>query len=483
MLVVDEYADQWYVHKTQHDYADCLEAWWRRDLAAMARKDRCHPSVVAYSTGNEVGETAERRGVELARKMSARLRELDPTRPVTCGVNVFFNLLSALGVGQYTDEKAAREAAEAERRRAEGKGPSRGCAVGSELYNNLAGLLGAGVMKRGASLPLCDAVTRDAYAALDLAGYNYGIDRYRHDLRSYPHRLILGTETFCFDADRFMRLARESPRIVGDLVWAGIDCLGETGIGAWEYADCAELAQGFGWLTAGAGRCDLAGRSLGEALYTRVALGGETGPYLAVCPVNHTGECHSPSAWRMSNAIDSWSWDGCEGRVANVEVYARAARVALVLNGRVVARRRLRGRSVARMSCVYEPGTLEAIAYDEKGGEVGRRALVSAEGPTRLVCEAEHVGALDGLVFVRVRYADENGVTRPLERGTLRASASGCELLGFGCAAPYNRGSFVTGETRTHYGEALAVVRLAGSDARDARLAVTDGTRSAEIAL
>ncbi len=481
VLVMDEYVDHWYIHKTLHDYVDHFERWWRQDLEDMVRKDRSHPCVVLYSTGNEVAETAEPRGVELARQMTERLHELDPTRPVTCGINIFFNLLSRLGLGQYSDEKARREAEEAERRRASGEAPRRGAAVGSEFFNNLAGLLGAGFMKWGATLPPCDTVTRDAFAAMDVAGYNYGIDRYERDLRRYPDRLILGSETFCSDAGRFSRLAQENPRLVGDFVWAGIDYLGEASVGAWEYEDYAPHDLCFGWLTAGSGRLDLTGRPLGEALYTRVALGGETGPYLAVCPVNHTGGRHSPSAWKMSNAIDSWSWDGCEGRVANVEVYARAAEVALLVNGAEVVRRRMRDTCVARMSCAYEPGVIEAVAYDAAGRELGRRSLESAAGPTVLRAEVEYAGSHEGLRFVRVRYADERGVTRPLERGTLRAAVEGGELLAFGCAAPYNPGSFVTGETDTYYGEALAVVLPRESAA--ASITVSDGTREVTIAL
>ena len=64
---------------------------------------------------------------------------------------------------------------------------------------------------------------------------------------------------------------------------------------------------------------------MAEAAYTRVAFGLEEGPVLAVRPVNHTGDRHSPSAWKMTNAISSWSWPGCEGKPAVVEVYTRAA--------------------------------------------------------------------------------------------------------------------------------------------------------------
>ena len=54
---------------------------------------------------------------------------------------------------------------------------------------------------------------------------------------------------------------------------------------------------GLGWVSAGSGRIDLTGKPLGEALYTRVALEQAEGPFLAVRPVNHTGDKHSPSAW------------------------------------------------------------------------------------------------------------------------------------------------------------------------------------------
>jgi beta-galactosidase len=491
VMVMDEYIDHWYIHKTIHDYVEHFDAWWRRDLTSMVEKDRCHPCVVMYSIGNEVSETAQRRGIELTRSMTQYLHELDATRPVTCGVNIFFNFLSSIGLGQYSDEKAKREAG-----RGEKDVPNRGSAVGSEFFNNLAGLLGAGFMKRGATLPACDRLTRDAYAALDVAGYNYGIDRYRHDLRKYPERLIVGSETFCADAARFTELSKREPRLVGDFVWAGIDYLGETSVGSWEYADDAKLQNGFGWLTAGSGRLDLTGKPLGEALYTRVALGGESGPYLAVCPVNHTHERHSPSAWKMSNAMESWSWDGCEGRRANVEVYARASEVALVLNGVEVGRRPVGEDCLVRLHCDYEPGVLEAVSYDRDGHETGRRALESDAGPTELRAEAEYVGSASGgfvrdvwhessasmpgvapgrLVFVRVRYTGKHGFTRLYERGVLRARVEGGTLLGFGCAAPFNEGSFVTGETCSYYGEALAVVRASLDGLGPVTVFVSDG--------
>ena len=481
MLVMDEYIDHWYIHKTEHDYVDYFNEWWRQDLTDMVEKDYNHPCVVLYSTGNEVSETAQKRGIALTKEMTDFLHGLDDSRPVTCGVNIFFNFLSSIGFGVYSDEKAKKEAERAEKAKQRGEKAARKKAVGSQFFNNLAGLLGDEFMKRGATLHGCDVKTRDAFANMDIAGYNYGIYRYKHDLKKYPQRLILGSETFCNDAYKFRELAKQEPRLVGDFVWAGMDYLGEVMVGSWEYADYAETFDGGpGWVSAGSGRIDLTGKPLGEALYTRVALEADNGPYIAVCPVNHTGDRHSPSAWKMTNAMPSWSWTGCEGRKANVEVYARAARVELVLNGHTVGSKTLKNDCLARFSIPYESGTLEAVSYDAADHEIGRCKLQSAGGTTRLTLDAEEPTVkLGHLCYVRLRYTDENGITKPLARGNIQVQVRGGTLVGLGSACPFNKHSYLDSETDTYYGEALAIVRMGDGDAMT--IAASDGEYSAEL--
>ena len=481
MLVMDEYIDHWYIHKTEHDYVDYFNDWWRQDLTDMVEKDYNHPCVVLYSTGNEVSETAQKRGIALTKEMTDFLHGLDDSRPVTCGVNIFFNFLSSIGFGVYSDEKAKKEAERAEKAKQRGEKAAKKKAVGSQFFNNLAGLLGDEFMKRGATLHGCDVKTRDAFANMDIAGYNYGIYRYKHDLKKYPQRLILGSETFCNDAYKFRELAKQEPRLVGDFVWAGMDYLGEVMVGSWEYADYAETFDGgLGWVSAGSGRIDLTGKPLGEALYTRVALEADNGPYIAVCPVNHTGDRHSPSAWKMTNAMPSWSWTGCEERKANVEVYARAARVELVLNGHTVGSKTLKNDCLARFSIPYESGTLEAVSYDAADHEIGRCKLQSAGGATSLTLDAEEPAAQTGhLCYVRLRYTDENGITKPLMRGNIQVQVRGGTLVGLGSACPFNKHSYLDSETDTYYGEALAIVRMGDGDAMT--IAASDGEYSAEL--
>ena len=457
MLVMDEYIDHWYIHKTEHDYVQYFADWWQQDLTDMVEKDYNHPSVILYSTGNEVSETAQKKGIALTRQMTDFLHQLDDTRPVTCGVNIFFNFLSSIGFGVYSDKKAKKEAEAAEKAKAKNK-TAKKKAVGSQFFNDMAGLLGDEFMKRGATLHGCDVKTRDAFAAMDIAGYNYGIYRYQHDLKKYPDRLILGSETFCNDAYRFRELAKKEPRLVGDFVWAGMDYMGEVSVGSWEYREYAPQFEGLGWMLAGSGRIDLTGKPLGEALYTRVALEKEQGPYIAVRPVNHEGEKHSPSAWKMTNAMDSWSWRGCEGKKAFVEVYARANKVELLLNGKTVGTKTLKSACLAHFHIPYENGELTAVSYDGAGREIGRRTLTTAGAQTQIRIEPEAVPEKGKLCWVRLRYTDEKGVTKPMERGHIQVNVTGGKLLGLGSACPFYPESYLDSTTDTYYGEALAVI-------------------------
>lgn len=115
MLVMDEFVDVWYIHKTEYDYVNYFKEWWKQDLKDMVEKDFNHPSVILYSIGNEVSETAQKKGIHLTKTMTEYLHRLDDSRPVSCGINIFFNFLSSIGFGVYSDKKAKKEAEQAEK--------------------------------------------------------------------------------------------------------------------------------------------------------------------------------------------------------------------------------------------------------------------------------------------------------------------------------------------------------------------------------
>ena len=509
MLMMDEYVDVWYIHKTKYDYAGQLVDWWKQDLKDMVDKDYNHPSVIMYSTGNEVAETAQKKGIALTGDMTNYLHSLDLTRPVTCGINIFFNFLSSIGLGVYSDDKAEKSAGNAEKNAAQAAGrdekkvvesgektvnkakengkkglgntrpEKKKKPVGSEFYNTLACLVGDYFMKCGATLYPCDLRTKDAYANMDIAGYNYGIFRYKHDLKKYPNRLILGSETFCKDAYSFWEIAKKNKRIIGDFVWAGWDYIGEVGDGAAEYSDY-KFEDPATRMTGGNGRIDLNGKPRAEAAYTRVAFERETGPFLAVDPV-YQKEKLRLTGWQLTKALESWAWDGCNGEPAKVEVYARAAQVELFINGKSVGKKKVK-KCRANFNTTYQNGEITAVSYDENGREINRYSLQTAGKETVLqVRPEEKTVKPEGLAFIQLQYTDSKGIWKPMEKHNIKVTVENGVLKGLGSPAPYVKGNYTDHTVATYYGEAMAVVQADGNGPVKVTLADEERFYVAEI--
>ena len=119
ILVMDEAFDMWRKRKTERDYARFFDEWHERDLTDLVTRDRNHPSIIMWSIGNEVLEqwsdaAADTLSLEeanlilnfghgtdklakdgdemsvnsmLTAKLADIVKQLDPTRPVTAGMN------------------------------------------------------------------------------------------------------------------------------------------------------------------------------------------------------------------------------------------------------------------------------------------------------------------------------------------------------------------------------------------------------------
>ena len=87
-LVIDEIFDSWERRKTPLDFHLIFPDWYEADTRSFIRRDRNHPSVIAWSFGNEVGEqyTADT-GAVLAKKLYDIVKEEDSTRPATASMN------------------------------------------------------------------------------------------------------------------------------------------------------------------------------------------------------------------------------------------------------------------------------------------------------------------------------------------------------------------------------------------------------------
>lgn len=421
LLVMDEPFDCWEKGKNPQDYSVFFKDRWRHDLDAMVRRDRRHPSVVMWSIGNEVGERGLPEGVPLARKLAARVRELDPTRPVTCGWN----------------------------------------------------------------FPWHQAKWEDLdpmFAALDIAGYNYEHQRHADDVARVPGRVILPTESYQSDTFPVWDLAERHPYVLGDFVWSALDYLGESGIGR-VFAPGETVRQhweGVHWPWYGAycGDIDLAGWRKPISHYRNIVWDCGEKLYLAVQAPTADGKPWQPTLWAMPPALDSWTWPGAEGRPLTVEVYSRHERVRLLLNGETVgeAPTGRAERFKAVFAVPYAPGKLEAVGL-AGGKETGRRALETSGPAVGVRLVPDYVATKFGQswpTYVVAEIVDAQGRVVPTAEHAIEFRAdAGAEVLAVANGDLTSPEPYVAPARRAWHGRALVVVRPPAGMTEDCTVTAT----------
>ena len=438
MLVMDEAFDMWVRGKSPYDYALDFPQWWAADLESMVAKDYNHPSVIMYSLGNEIVEVGTPHGARLARQMAEHVRRLDRSRLVTNGVNAALTVLDELPMMS-----------------ADG-----GLNDLGDAMNRLG--MGENVTRR----------TAESSSVLDVLGLNYAEGRYAPDRERFPHRVIVGSETFPSLIGRLWPMVVDNPNVIGDFTWTGWDYLGEVGIGAIVYAEdpdaVSSLEREFPYLTAWTGDLDITGHRRPVSYYREIVFGLRSEPYLAVCrPERHDHTITLQSPWGWSDSVSSWTWPGFEGRPITVEVYADADEVALLLDGAEIARGPVGATKpmLAEFETSYQPGQLVAIAYRD-GTEVGRTSLTSATGDLGVVATTDRteLRADDGdLAYISIEVQDAHGTVATGADRPVTVEVSGAGVLAGMCSAnPKTRERFDSPTWTTFDGRAVAVVRPTG---------------------
>ena len=450
LYVMDELTDVWFRRKTPHDGAPGFREEWREDAAAMIRTDRNRPSVIIYSIGNEIAEAASPGGVELAREIQAFFTEMDPTRPTTIAVNPLLAMMAIRAKPSSVGEETPPERTPAT----------------STVANQITAKLGR-MMVLASMLPAADKATRDIFASVDIAGYNYGYASYPRARRRYPDRVIVGTESMPGDLPAIWKRVTSVPGVIGDFSWTGWDYLGEVGLGYWSYGtDPGGIAKPYPGILAGCGVFDITGTPGASLLLAQAVWGITDAPGIGVRPVDRAGQRPNKTPWLATDALPTWSWRGHTG-AADIEVYSAEDHVELILNGRSLGRRSAGPKHgyVARFRTPYEPGELIAIAY-RGNTETGRSTMRSA-GVARLQLRAEtnELRGPDDLAYVWIELADEDGVVEAGTEDRVVVSVSGAgTLAALGSAAPSTEENFFDDERTTFRGRALAIMRGTGED-------------------
>lgn len=450
MYVMNETFDGWYIPKTYHDYARWFDAEWKDDIAAMVKASYNHPCVIMYSHGNEVSETASQKGAETARMLTDYIHTLDDTRPVTAGVNVLLNVYTNMGIGVYSDkgdykpEPLPRKKGYKEKK------------AGSAFFNAIANKLGS-LMFFMAAGKKGDKASKGAADGLDVLGLNYAASRYDDDVKNYPDRLMVGSETMVGDLPYNWERVKKYPQVLGDFVWSAWDYLGEACIGDWTYHSYKGLP-----LLAGQGMIDITGKPLAAMYFMQIVWGMRKAPFIGVRPLNHAKEKPSTGAWQFTNAIDSWTWHGYEGTKAVVEVYADAASIRLELNEKVIGTKPVRKYKTI-FKIPYAPGVLTAVALDENGNEISRHTLQTGGKEIKLTVKPDKRRlCADGqsLCHLPIEFTDEHGELIPYIEQSVTVKVEGAAALqGLGSALCKTDERY-DGDTFTSYrGRVLAVIR------------------------
>ena len=416
MLVIDEAFDCWRHGKNPGDYSLWFDDWWQRDLTDMVRRDFNHPSIVMWSTGNEIIERDGRSGsAALAREMADTVRALDPTRPIT-------NALCDLWEERHPeDTDAIRRARFTEK-------------------------------------------TAGFAEPLDVVGWNYLLSWYGDAPSLYPDRPICGTETFPKDAFDYWEAVERHPHVIGDFVWTSMDYLGEAGIGHVKYKETDPFLMPFPWHHANCGDIDICGTKRPQSHYRDCVWGVATTPYLAVHAPERHGKPFTLSDWGWPDVEANWTWPGQEGKPCTVDVYSRADAVALLLDG-VEQDRKPAGKAnryLASFETTYQPGRLEAVEYTD--GIAGARTVLDTAGPAASIHLTADCGTLcadpEALAFVRVDLLDAQGRPATHANHSLHVTVHGAgTVLAVGNGDPASTESFV-GNTRSAWrGKATVVVR------------------------
>lgn len=440
-LVIDELTDTWTVPKKPNGYATLFDEWAEKDLVAMIRRDRNHPSVIMWSIGNEVGEQGIPEKWSIASRLTGICHREDPTRPATAGNDNLWAAsqpyASTIDVYGFNYKPHAYEA-------------FRDSHPGQPFYGSETASC---ISTRGYYLfPVVDAKDKGW-----LDGKPYQVSSY--DL--YAPAWASKPDYEWFYEDRV-------PECLGEFVWTGYDYLGEptpynldpsvlTNFHTEEEKQAA-IALFASW----------GQKVLMEPLPSRSSYFGIMD--LAGFPKDRFWLYQG--RWRpelpMAHLLPHWTWPGREGELTPVHVYTSGSVGELFVNGKSLG---IRQKSAAdhRLrwdDAVYEPGTVEVKVYKDmeayKAGEIWAEDKICTAGePARVELSVDYAGK--DLVFVTAAVLDARGNLVPDASDRISFAVDGkAQILATDAGDPTSHQAFGLPQINAFNGLASLIVRRSG---------------------
>lgn len=403
MLMVEPFDDWGFRPKSENGYGSIFVEWAKKDMENMLRHYRNNASVVMWSVGNEVPSQWGPDGVGELVMLQDICHRLDPTRPVTCGMdqygavidNGFASTLDIPGFNykpQYYTQ--AYEIL-----------PQK-LILGSETAST--------VSSRGVYMFPMELKAQAKYA-------NHQNSAYDTEFCSWSN---IPDVDFSMDDDY--------PWMIGQFVWTGFDYLGEPS--PYDTDGWPNHSSMFGII-------DLASLPK-DRYYLYRSQWNEKNPTLHILP--------------------HWNWKGREGEKTPVVAYTSYPSAELFVNGKSYGRRtkaeakpldyskrlslsfwdrdkawnedRVEDRNAMERyrliwdDVVYEPGEVKVVAYDASGNKAEEKIVRTAGKPDHIVLTPNRRQlSADGedLVYVTVQVADKDGNIVPTDSRAVKFTTKG----------------------------------------------------------
>jgi beta-galactosidase len=430
ILVMDESFDEWRKpkHNVKNSYSSLFDEWAEKDMRALIKRDRNHPSIILWSTGNEVPELGTPDGKKSAKMLADICRELDPTRPVSSGIHLSIKidqeLMDIFDVAgfNYWHEKL------------------------EELHQ---------------AFPDKPILVTEAAAVLSSRGeYHFPVKRvysgWQHESKHISSYDLTNTG-FGALPDVEFQLQDDFEWLAGQFVWSGFDYHGEPD----PYEDAWPAHSSY------FGIIDMCGFPKDRYYLYQ-------------------------SQWSekpMVHLLPHWNWEGREGQTIPIFVYTNGASAELFVNGKSKGKK-VKDKGQYRLKwndVIYQPGSIKAVAYDANDNILVEKAIRTADKPYQieLIPDRQKINA-DGedLSFITVRIKDKNDIFCPKAGKLISFKVEGeGTIAAVGNGDPTSLESYQANKRKVFNGLCLLVIRSTDKAGKIQITATSPGLQEKKIDL